>query len=380
MTRRTERHRLHASTPGTTREVIVHRYGTAGARPKAYLQASLHADETPALLTAHHLIRRLDALDADGAVRGEIVVVPYANPIGLGQFIGDRHHGRRELAGGGNFNRNWPDLAEPAAQAVEGKLTDSPAENVALIRAAMTAWLDAQEPRNELHSLRLILARQAADADIVLDLHCDDQALMHLFLIPAHWPLARDIAAELGCRGVLLAEDSGGASFDEAFSTPWTRLAAKFPDHPIPAACLSGTVELRGRSDVSDDYAEADAAALVRALQRHGLIAGDPGPLPESQCDATRLDACEVVRAPLPGVVAYAAALGAWVRAGDVIAWIVDPAAEDPAHGRTAVRAGTDGLILSRRDRRYVIPGMTLAKVVGTKTLPSRLGKPLLED
>ena len=380
MPRRTERLRLQQSPPGTIREVLVHRYGTPGARPKAYFQASLHADETPALLVAHHLIRQLDEAEAQGTIRGEIVVVPYANPIGLSQFTNGRHLGRHETGGGGNFNRNWPDLVSPAAAEIEGKLTDSPAENVALIRTVLLAHLEAQSPTSELDSLRLTLARQAVDADLVLDLHCDHEALMHLFLIPAHWPEAQDIAAELACRAVFLAEDSGGNSFDETFSTLWTRLAAQFPDYPIPAACLSGTVELRGMADVADETAEADARALVRSLQRHGEISGDPGPVPEPLCEATRLDACEIVRAPNFGVISYVAALGAWVRRGDLIAWLVDPAAEDPTAGRQEIRAGTDGLILSRRDRKFVHPGATVAKVVGRETLPDRAAGPLLED
>ncbi len=380
MTRRIERHRLHGSTPGTAREVIARRYGAAGARPKAYVQAALHADETPALLTAHHLARLLDEAEGRGEVSGEIVLVPYANPIGLSQFVWGRHLGRDEISGGGNFNRNWPDIPALLGACLDGKLSDEPEANVSVIRAAMNAALAAETPRDELHSLRLILARLAADADLVFDLHCDDEALMHLFLIPAHWPEGQDIAADLGCEAVLLAADSGGASFDETFSTPWTYLAEKYPDHPIPAACLAGTVELRGQSDVEDTLAEADAAALFRVLQRRGMIAGDPGPAPEPRCDATRLDACEVLRAPASGVAAYAVDLGAQVREGDIVAWIVDPAAEDPANARLAVRAGTDGLILSRRDRRYVLPGMTLAKIVGTQTLPERLGGTLLEN
>ncbi len=380
MTRHSERLRLRASTPGTAREVMVHRYGAAGARPKAYIQAALHADETPALLTAHHLARLLDEAAGRGEIVGEIVLVPFANPIGLSQFVWGRHLGRDEISGGGNFNRHWPDLLELLGDSLDGKLTDSPERNVAAIRAAMIEALEAETPRNELHSLRLILARLAADADLVFDLHCDDEALMHLFLIPAHWPEGQGIAAELGCRAVLLAEDSGGGSFDETFSTPWTTLAGKYPGHPIPPVCLAGTVELRGQSDVDDTLASADAAALFRILQRRGLIAGDPGPLPEPQCEATQLDACEVLRAPAPGIVAYAADLGAKVREGDIVTWIVDPAAEDPAQARQAVRAGTGGLILSRRDRRYVVPGMTLAKIVGTKTLAARLGGSLLEN
>jgi predicted deacylase len=83
MTHRIERLPLGAGTPGTRREVMLHRFGEPGARPKAYFQAAIHADEIPALLAAHHLVRRLMAAEAEGAIRGEIVVAPFANPIGL---------------------------------------------------------------------------------------------------------------------------------------------------------------------------------------------------------------------------------------------------------------------------------------------------------
>ena len=378
MPRRTERLPLTGSTPGTTREVIVHRYGAPGARPKAYIQASLHADETPDLLVAHHLIRLLDTAEDD--IRGEIVVVPFANPIGLAQFITTHQIGRDSLTGGGNFNRNWPELFAPVAEKVAGDMGGDAADNVARIRAAMRDTIAEARPRDEMEALRLVLAAQAVDADLVLDLHCDNDALMHLFLIPAHWPEARDLAAELGCHAVLLAEESGGTPFDEAFSTPWIRLAEKFPDHAIPAACVSATVELRGSPDVSDALAAADAAALYRGLQRRGLIIGDPGLAPEALCEATRLDACEIIKSPASGVLSYVAELGARVERGDVIAWLIDPAAESPANGRQAIHAGTNGVVFSRRVHKFVLPGMTIAKIAGQETLPERLGQPLLED
>src|SRR5690606_22151011 len=122
-----------------------------------------------------------------------------------------------------------------------------------------------------------------------------------------------------------------------------------------------------------------DAAALFRFLQRRGLVAGDPGPLPPALCEATRLDACDVVRSPGAGVLAYRQPLGARVKEGDLIAELVDPTAEDPRTARTPIRSGTDGLLLSRRLARLVRPGDTVAKVVGTRPLPHRTGR-LLED
>lgn len=376
MSRRTETITLAPAAAGTGRCLNLHRYGNPDARPKAYIQAALHADETPPLLVAHHLMRLLDEVE----VTGQVLLVPYANPIGLAQMLNGDQLGRYEFNGGGNFNRNWPDLAAAVAPGLEARLSADADANVATIRAAMAAWLEAWDQASELGSLRRALARLACDADLVLDLHCDDQALMHLFLIPQHWPAATDLAAELGCRAVLLAEDSGGAAFDETFSTCWTRLAARFPEHPIPPVCLSGTVELRGRSDVEDATARADAEAILRCLQRRAIIAGEAPAPPELRCEATRFDAAEIVKAPAPGVLAYAVELGASVRAGDLVAEIVDPASESGSAARQALYASTDGLILTRRSRRYVVPGETVAKIVGREPLPHRQGGALLED
>jgi predicted deacylase len=202
---------------------------------------------------------------------------------------------------------------------------------------------------------------------------------MHLYLSPAHWPSARDLAAQIGARATMTAADSGGRSFDESMSTPWTRLAEAIPQRPIPPACLAGTIEYRGQADVTDELAQADAAALFAFLMRRGLVEGDPGPLPPLLAEATDFAACDVVRAPCAGVLAYKQPLGATVRQGDVIAELVDPLADDPRRARTPVRAGTDGLLLTRRHDKLVRPGDSVAKVVGERPLPYRTGL-LLED
>jgi predicted deacylase len=109
------------------------------------------------------------------------------------------------------------------------------------------------------------------------------------------------------------------------------------------------------------------------------LLAGDPGPPPAAQCEATRLDACDIVRSPAAGIVAYKQPVGVRVTAGTVIAEIIDPTADDPRTARTPVRTAADGLLLSRRADKFVRPGDSLGKVVGTTPLPHRKGH-LLED
>ncbi len=297
---------LMAVAPGNARRHMLHRFGEPGARPKAYLQAALHADEIPGLLVLHHLLRLLIEADRAGAIRGEIVIAPYANPIGLSQRFASTLLGRHEFDGHRNFNRGFPNLDAFVIARIEGKLGDDAEANVAAVRAAMRALLDEMTAETEIQAQRLFLMRNAVDADIVLDLHCDLEAVLHLFLGDHLWPDAADLSAQLGSEATILAVDSGGDPFDEACSRPWWALAEHFGDRfPIPAACLSATVELRGTADVADRFAEPDARNIFRFLRRRGLIAGDPGPLPAAKCAATPLTGVDHVATPRAGVGAY---------------------------------------------------------------------------
>jgi predicted deacylase len=369
-----ERLALLPSSPGTTRHIAAHRYGRGGG-PKVYVQASLHANELPAMLVAQHLIALLDDADAAGRITGEIVIVPVANPIGLGQGVDGVHLGRYELATGQNFNRGFFDHAAPRAERLRGRLGADAAGNVALIRREWAALVAAQTPSSELASLRRHLMLHALEADIVLDLHSADEALLHLYFGAARWPDGADLSAELGSEATLLAADSGGEPFDEVFGNIWAKLRALLEDDsPIPDATMSATVELRGHADVSDELAAGDAQALLRFLMRRGVVAGDPGPLPALRCEATPLDAVDVLTAPVGGCLVYKVALGARLRRGDIVAEIVDPLAEGPARRRTAIRTVTDGILYQRKLLRQVRPGQSCGKIAGTQPLPSRQG------
>jgi len=375
-----ERIDLGSPSLGSTRHLVVHRYGKAGSRPKAYLQASLHADEIPPMLVQHHLIRLLDEADKAGALLGEIVVVPVANPIGSGQVVHSTLVGRHDAASGLNFNRRWPDLFDGLETRVKGKLGSDAKANVATVRQALGEAAGEMTADSQLSRKRLALVRLAYDADFVFDLHCDDQALLHLYLNTVHWPEGEDLSAEIGSRGTMICDDSAAGSFDETFIIPWLRLAkAVGPAHPVPAACMGATIEYRGQGDVSDALAEADARALFRFFQRRKLIAGDPGPLPMAQCEATRLEATDIVRVAAPGVLAYKVEIGDQVKKGQVIADLVDPMADDPLKARTPIRSRADGLVLTRLYQKLVRPGDGIAKIVGRELLAHRKGQ-LLDD
>ncbi len=128
-------HLLPWSNLGCERHLTVFRFG-AGER-KAYIQASLHADELPGMRCAWELKKRLSELEARGALNGVIELVPVANPLGLGQLLQGSHQGRFEFGSGKNFNRDFVELSEPVAQRLAGRLGDDPHANTRLIRQAM---------------------------------------------------------------------------------------------------------------------------------------------------------------------------------------------------------------------------------------------------
>jgi hypothetical protein len=363
------RHALLAPAPGTQRELVSLHFGPADSPAgKAYLQASLHADELPGMLVAHHLRQRLSALEAEGRLLGEIVLVPMANPIGLSQFLLHAHQGRFELTTGENFNRHYPDQIEAVALEVEDALGPDAAANVALLRRALKAAVSAAPVETELQSLRRTLMQLSCDADIVLDLHCDAEAVLHLY---TETPCAEDcepLQRFLGARLTLLAQDSGDNPFDEACSQVWWTWKRRFGERfPIPQACLSVTVELRGAADVRHDLAAADAERLLQFLQWRGLIQGERPALPAPQGDARPLAGSMPIRSDHSGVLTFLKEVGSEVRAGEVLAEVIDPLTAEVWELRSPV----DGLLFARDAGRFASAGMRVAKVAGHQALRS---------
>ena len=372
---------LPSPAPGTERALRVHRYGAPGARPKAYFQAALHADEIPGLLVAQHLLRGLEQAQAEGRILGEVVVAPVANPIGLCQHLNGRLLGRFDLEGTGNFNRGFPDLAAGAVERLRGRLSADAVANVTLIRETLRAVLAEQQTVRETDALKRALLDLAIDADFVFDLHCDGEALLHLYASRWQRDEAVELGADLGAAAILLEEEPGGNPFDEACAGPWWKLrAALTTEGPVPLACFATTVELRGQADVRDEDAAADAAALLRFLQRRGVIAGDPGPLPEPLCQPTPLDGVDVLTAPAAGVLVYRKRLGDRVAAGEVVAELVDPLGEPPGASRAPIYSKTSGLLFARMTERLARPGQKFCKVAGRESLSHRQAGKLLED
>ena len=346
---------------GALHTLTVFRFGVSGARPKVYIQAALHADEIPGMIAAHYLCQKLEAMETDGKIAGEIVLVPMANPIGQSQTMLGAHIGRFSFDDGANFNRHYPDLSGAVADAVGGRLGAEESENVALIRQALIAAVAELAPTTPSERLKKILLGLAIDSDAVLDLHCDSEAAVHLYTLTPHAERCEPLYRALGCEAVLLATDSGDNPFDEATSTPWLLLRQHFPGKAIPLPCMAVTVELRGQRDVSEETGMADADALVQYLIHEGAIHGEKLPLPEARCRPTPLAGVEPLVAPCDGVILFDKPAGCMVTAGDRIARIVNPVSGEVQE----VHALSSGQMFARTASRFALAGKRLGKIAG---------------
>ena len=117
----------------------------------------------------------------------------------------------------------------------------------------MREALDAQTPQTELESQRLALQKLSYDADVVLDLHCDWEAAMHLYTNPDLWPEVEPLACYLDAKASLLALNSVGNPFDEIHSFCWSDLRGRYR-RPLPDS---------ERLDLGDDRTARPARGLV---------------------------------------------------------------------------------------------------------------------
>ena len=374
-------HNIQGDTPSSHFQIPVYEFGDKNAPHKIYLQAGMHADEHPGMLVLNHLMDSLEAAEAAGNLNAYFVILPVVNPLGLVHITHHAHRGRYHLTNGLNYNRGWPDFAKMilADTSVCAKFGDDAASNKKLVRDWIANWLATTTPITALEKQRHIVMRHCFDADMVLDLHCDDMALNHIYIVPQNIPRYQGLSDRLGSVATLLAEDSGGGSFDEVWSGLWISLQDALPDHAWPDPVLSATLEYRGQADVYDDIAKQDAINLHDFFCDEDLIASAPSTPLAPACTPTALNACEIVRVTSSGLIAYHVSLGDVVKTGDIIADLISLDGTAPARERTPIYAGTDGIVFSMLQSKYVWPGTSIAKIAGTSALASR-GTYLLED
>jgi len=336
---------IEGDTPGIAwRLPVLHFAGSKADAPKIYIQAALHAGELPGTALVHFLCERLRQAEAEGAILSDIIVVPHANPIGAAQSHFGEMQGRFDLGSRTNFNRDL--------------------------------LIEGLERYPAVDRLKRQLIHMALGADLVIDLHCDDESLQYAYIDDAFWPEAADLAAALEMDAVLLS-DGESSAFEEAVSFAWKYEVPGEKKARLPGK-LSVTVELRGARDVYPDMAKQDAAGFWRFLTARGAVQDDSVTLGAFAGPAVPLDNVEMIRAPQAGTVLFHRNIGERVEEGDLLATIITrPGMPD---GTIEVRAPQAGLIVTRVSDRLVRRRGDLMKI-GSDEPSSVARKPgTLED
>ncbi|MBC3239412.1 succinylglutamate desuccinylase/aspartoacylase family protein [Pseudomonas lurida] len=305
------------------------RFDGDGSGPRVHLQAGVHADEIAGMLVLHQLLPRLQACQDQGRLKGSVTVVPQANPFGIGQFRQGRLLGRFHEATGQNFNR------------------------------AFDHSLVMERPASNLAHWQRRLVQLAAEAELVLDLHTDDEALPYLYIHRRFWPdQGLALAAALQVDLVIVWDEGGDGSFEETII-----------NHASPQ--LAATIELRGQADVSDALAQQDADGLWAWLCVNGVIdeVASIAPWPG---DVVDMGCMETILAPCAGVLVFEKGLGDYVEAGQRFARIIgrpgDPISE------VTLNAAQTGRMITRHRERLVAQGSVVAKFTGTRLSDSYSG------
>ena len=366
---------LPALAPGSQLQLLKHRFtGGRGGR-SAYVQAGLHADEHPGLLVVQHLLDRLQTLEKEGRILGEIVICPFANPVGLGQNVFGYVTGRFNLANGENFNRNFPDVT-PALVKLISSMGEQPTD-ASRPKRLLSQLLIEPEQQDSVSSNKRALLQEALRHDLVLDLHCDTAAVMHLYCINDHRKRALELAACMKIGTVFLEDEAGGQPFDEAYNKPWGMLVKNGLASPENRG-FAASIELRGQADVDDEVAQEDAEGILRFLAREGLLALEVPEPDVHQVHVYPLEGASHLQANSNGLLVWKKRLGDVVSRGELIAEIV-PLDAPLGTPRIPVHSDVDGVVIVQPLFKLVRAGQRVALLASKTPLPHRQSGKLLQ-
>lgn len=363
---KTKRTELPSLVPGQPLFLNSHSFGGAEKGRSAYIQAGLHADEHPGILVMQHLIAMLKEYENQGRITGKITLVPLANPVGMMQNVLGYWAGRFDLANGENFNRNFPELS----LALEKRLLAGETDPVLMIQQSLANT----EPMDTVGQMKHLLLSEALKHDLVLDLHCDTDAVLHLYTNRLHTERARKLAHALGASVVFVEDFAGGQPFDEAILRAWKWFSDRqlLETESIP---FSVTVELRGQTDVSDELAKQDAQAIIDFLISEGLISAQPVAFEKPErVTIFPLEGASHLEAPVSGILAWRKKPGDVVTRGEHIADIVSVSDGQ----RTSVCSNVNGVMVARPVMKMIRAGQRVALLAGNDRLDDRQDGELL--
>ena len=300
--------------------------GNKGA-PSVYIQANMHGAE----VQGNAVIFQLLELLKDTEIKGDITLVPYANPVGCNHKNGEYTLGRFDPITGMNWNRMYhfdSDMIKPFVRESIGKDDRTIEENFKKL------MIDSIEQKLDHNIFRLTtgqriayqLQRLAHQADYVLDLHTGPISSKHLYC-PEY---AKESAKYFDIPHTLLIPNSFDGALDEATFCPWWYLQDAFAELGIKFSISSQTlnkesftVELGSQEQIDLDVALEDAMSILNYLHYKKVIAAPQYQPKEMTRYACYLKDYKAFYSPMGGMDDYLAEFGKPLPAGEPLARIL---------------------------------------------------------
>ena len=329
---------------GAALTVPVYRLKGEGDAPSVYIQANMHGAE----VQGNAVIFQLLELLRNTKIKGDITLVPYANPVGCNHKNGEYTLGRFDPITGVNWNRMYhfdESIIKPFVRESIGK-DDKTIE--ANFKALMINSIEQKLDHNIFglttgQRIAYQLQRLAHQADLVLDLHTGPISSKHLYC-PEY---AIDSAQYFDIPHTLLIPNDFDGALDEATFCPWWKLQEAFADLGIKFSISSQTlnkesftVELGSQEQIDLDVALEDAKSILSYLQYKNVIATDEYQPQKMTRYACYLKDYKAFYSPMGGMVDYLAEFGKPLKAGEPLARILrmdnyhfeEKADADPLH------------------------------------------------
>ncbi len=296
--------------------------GSDATAPSVYIQANMHGAEVQGNAVILQMLELLKATD----LKGDITLVPYANPVGCNHKNGEYTLGRFDPITGVNWNRMFH-FNEAAIAPFVATHLDS---NIATIEQAFSELMLADIDQLLDHNIYGLttgqriayqLQRLAHQADLVLDLHTGPISSKHLYC-PEY---ARESASYFDIPHTLLIPNDFDGALDESTFCPWWTLQEQFAKHgrSFKIKKESFTVELGSQEQIDLDVALDDAKGILSYLQYKGVINQAQYQPKEMLRYACYLKDYKAFYSPMGGMVDYLAEFGQPLPAGEPLARIL---------------------------------------------------------
>jgi predicted deacylase len=295
--------------------------------PNVYIQANMHGAEVQGNAVIFQLLELLQQCD----LKGNITLVPYANPVACNHKNGEYTLGRFDPITGVNWNRMYHFDQSVIIPFAEKNLNASEKEIKEKFQQLLVTEIEQKLKHNVWglttgQRIAYQLQRLAHQADIVLDLHTGPISSKHLYC-PEY---AKESAKYFDIEHTLLIPNDFDGAMDEATFCPWWSLQEAYQVLGRNFSMGQGafkkesfTVELGSQEQIDLEVAKQDAQSILSYLQFQDVINNQEYKPQKMTRYGCYIKDYKAFYSPMGGMVDYLAEFGKPLAAGQPLARIL---------------------------------------------------------